>query len=87
MVGICKFVAYAKDNLLFANEDFIYNLLESIDFSYKNPDWIEYGAMKGVNNNIVISSSSTGTRMVFKYLIDQSEIFNQRKEKEYIKNA
>ena len=87
LVGICKFVSQAKDNVFFADENDIFNLLKEINWSYKNQNWLNYGAMKGVDNNVIFSSSSSGTRAVFKHLLEKAEEFNVRKEKSYIKKA
>lgn len=88
LAGICKFVVYAKDTALFANEEDLYTLIHRTDWTYRNPDWLKYGGIKGLGkkDNIIFGASSTGKKAVFNYLIDRAEEFNKQKEAEYLKN-
>lgn len=85
IIGICKFYSYANDNLLFADKEDILKIIKNINWSYKNPDWLNYGGIKGKGSNVVFSATSAGVKGVYNYLVDESEKFLAKKEKSYIK--
>lgn len=86
LTGICKFVSYANDNMLFADKEDIYTVIGKLNWSYKNKDWLKYGAIKGKGDNIIFSATSSGIKGIFSYLLDTAIAYNEEKEKSYIKN-
>lgn len=85
LAGISKFVSFAKEQRLLANEDDIYTLIGMVDWSYKNDDWLKYGGIRGTgqNSNIIFSASSSGQRAVFKYLVDLAEELSAKRESDF----
>jgi DNA sulfur modification protein DndB len=86
LVGICKFVSYANENILFADKEDIYKVIKENDWSYKNPDWIKYGGIKGKGSNVIFSASGAGIKAIFNVLVDKAVEYNEKKEKSYLKN-
>jgi DNA sulfur modification protein DndB len=86
LAGICRFVAYANENLLFADKEDIYKVIKDTNWSYKNTDWLKYGGIRGKGDNIIFSATSSGVKGIFNSLVDKAVEFNEKKEKSYLKN-
>lgn len=89
LMGICKFVSHMKDSGLFASEDDIYEIIKTVDWTNKNPDWIKYGGIRSMtgSDNIVFGGNNSGKKAVFTCLVDRADEFLKNKERTYLKNA
>lgn len=67
--GICKFVAYAQENMMFTDREEIFNTIKKANWSY-GKHWIEFGAVTGrfQESKVAFGSTGTGIRGVFTYL-------------------
>jgi DGQHR domain-containing protein len=79
--AICKFIAVSRNNLNFKLEDEqIFEIISSIDWTYNLDYWAEYGGANGENNNIVFAGGNGGGyKAVYSILMDKAKESKARK--------
>jgi DNA sulfur modification protein DndB len=80
MKAICRFICHARNHLdLQLNEQEIFDVIHSIDWTYNLKQWSMYSGVRGSNGNIVFGGgTSGGFKAVYSILVDKATMMQKK---------